>query len=580
MKTRSRSLAYLVLALALLAPAAPAWADGGSYGYLRVVEGAVTLTPAGGDEPAGADVNQPVLAGDRITVPGHARVEILLADQSLLRVDSGSDLVLERLAASPDRDDRATVVRLLVGNLQLVVSPDWAGGELPQVETARAAVYPQSAGAYRVTADTDGWSQIVVRRGAAEVVAADGRATVAAGQEVVIDRQPGDDPQDAPAAAAADTTRAPEAVEAGGVDALERWGRQLDEEAAGTDQPYLDGSLRYAAAPLARDGDWIDYEGIAYWRPRAVDAGWRPYTHGRWVYLPSGLTWVSAEPWGWVPYHYGSWDFLPAAGWAWRPGDVWAPAWVYWYWGPSYVGWCPTGFYTQFYAGQMGIDFAFRDGLYGWAGGDWESFDQWSFVPAEYFGYADGYRDGYRDGYWLGYWDRHRDVQRYAVPTGRSGPRPPLERGLITTYTKPLRPGTWKSPQSVFGALKAGRSPLELPDVTPFIARAAKPDLPPAVAQAVAAEGPRSLAGSAPRPGRPRTGEGGAPAGSSRALQLSRPDAPERGGRSLPEVRPENRPPVTLERPVRPEGPPPAQERGREQPRAEEPKEHKPPAHG
>ena len=47
MKALSRSLVFLVPALALAALAAPARADSGSYGYFRVVEGAVTLTPPG-----------------------------------------------------------------------------------------------------------------------------------------------------------------------------------------------------------------------------------------------------------------------------------------------------------------------------------------------------------------------------------------------------------------------------------------------------------------------------------------------------------------------------------------------------
>ena len=40
---------------------------------------------------------------------------------------------------------------------------------------------------------------------------------------------------------------------------------------------------------------------------------------------------------------------------------------TYWYWGESYVGWCPTGYYTHFYGNRYG---GFRHGVYGWAGGD------------------------------------------------------------------------------------------------------------------------------------------------------------------------------------------------------------------
>ncbi|HEY0511101.1 MAG TPA: DUF6600 domain-containing protein [Thermoanaerobaculia bacterium] len=498
MKTLSRILIVrFALALGLVALAAPAFAETGSYGYFRVVAGTASVMQAGATERASAEVNQPLLAGDHLWVPDRSRVEILLADRNILRVDGGSELILEGLAASPDRDDRATVVRLLEGNLQLVVTQGSLGDELPRVETPRATIYPQTYGVYRVTADHDGWSQAVVRRGTAEVVTDDGSSTVKAGEEAAVDARP-----EAGNPAGNQPEQIASVREAGGFDSLERWARQLDDDYAGVDQRYVDDSLRYAAAPLARYGEWIDYQGSAYWRPR-VEAGWRPYWQGRWAYLPSGLTWISSEPWGWVPYHYGTWDYLPDYGWVWQPGYVYSPAWVYWYWGPSYVGWCPTGYYTHYYAGQFGLDFGFRSGVYGWAGGDWDSFGDWSFVSASYFEYGDGYQDGYSNGYWRGYWDGHRDVRRYAVPIDPlHGVRGALERGVITTDTRPLRPDTWKNPQSVLNALRPRSGNLgELPDVTPFIARKPKPSLPLGVARAVAAENPQVLDGTPLRPG-------------------------------------------------------------------------------
>jgi hypothetical protein len=46
-----------------------------------------------------------------------------------------------------------------------------------------------------------------------------------------------------------------------------------------------------------------------------------------------------------VPYHYGRWAYDPVAGWIWFPGYTYAPAWVYWAYGPSYIGWAPSGWY-------------------------------------------------------------------------------------------------------------------------------------------------------------------------------------------------------------------------------------------
>ncbi|HKI02645.1 MAG TPA: DUF6600 domain-containing protein [Thermoanaerobaculia bacterium] len=482
MNAFSRRLASrLALALGLVALAAPvatataATAEEGSYGYLSVVEGSATLMQAGTDERGSAEINQPVLAGDRLWVPDRSRVEIVLADRNILRIDGGSELVLERLAASPDRDDRATVLRLLEGNVQLVVTQDSLGDELPRIETPNATIFPQDFGSYRITADSDGWSELVVRRGSAEVVTDRGKQRVRADEQAVID---------------GDRYASADVRPAEGFDSLERWARQLDDQYASADLRHVDDNLRYSAAPLSRYGDWIDAEGSTYWRPR-VAAGWRPYWQGRWVYTPSGLTWISSEPWGWAPYHYGSWDYLPVHGWVWQPGRVYASAWVYWYWGPSYVGWCPTGYYTRYYGSRFGSGFGFRSGLYGWAGGDWGYFDRWSFVRSSYF--HDGYRQGYRDGYW----DGRRDVQRYAVPrSGHDGRS--LDRGIITTDTRPLKPSTWKNPDEVLRALRSGRSAAELPDVTSFIAR--KPNLPDTVSRTVRADNSNVLDGTPLKP--------------------------------------------------------------------------------
>ncbi|MEA2601276.1 MAG: hypothetical protein QOF89_2268 [Acidobacteriota bacterium] len=485
-----RLLLVVGLLLALAVPLTAATEDysgsSGSYGYVRVVEGSASLAQEGSDERASAEINQPVMAGDHLWVPDRSHVEIVLADRNILRVDGGSELILERLAGSPDRDDQATVIRLLEGNLQLAVTQDSLGDELPRIDTANATLYVQNYGMFRITAEREGWSQVVVRRGTAEVVIDGDRQTVRADEEAVIED----------AANNGDRQASIDVHEAGGYDALERWARRLDDEASSYQQAYVDDNLRYQASSLNRYGSWIDVEGSRYWRP-VVSAGWRPYWQGRWVYTRAGLTWVSSEPWGWVPYHYGTWDYLPAYGWVWQPGYVWSPAWVYWYWGPSYVGWCPTGFYTSFYGSRFGANFGFRHGVYGWAGGSWGDFGHWNFINAGYF--RDGYRNGRRDGYW----DGRRDVQRYAVRIDGEAHGRALERGIITTDTKPLRPSTWQSEGTVLNALNVrpiGKEPprngreavgvggRDLPDVTTFVAR--KPQLPTEVVRTVATQAP------------------------------------------------------------------------------------------
>jgi uncharacterized protein DUF6600/FecR-like protein len=431
----------------------------GSYGYVRVLEGAATLIQGDGSRSA-AEVNQPVVPGDRIEVARRGRLELVLPDRNLLRLDGGSDLVLEQLAGAPgagERGDRSTRLRLEQGNVQLVVGEDALGDELPRVDTPNASIYIQYPGTYRVTSDGGDWSSVVVRRGSAEVVNDRGSVRVRADEEAQIEGGP-----DARA----------EIAQASGYDAIERWGRDLEAQARVAAGGYLNESLSYEGSALSRYGSWIEVEHHHYWRP-TVDGGWRPFTDGYWTYTPAGLSWVATEPWGWVPYHYGSWDFLPGYGWVWEPGTVFSPAWVYWYWGPSYVGWCPIGFYTGWY-GRRFHDPAFRFGVYGWAGGDWGHFAHWNFVGIHHFGHRGLNRWIERGGAVRG--DLRGDMRMRQLP-----------RGIITTDTRGITPRRWNQPQQVSAVLRGGGR-RELPDVTSFVAR--RPDLPPQVLRAVTADGP------------------------------------------------------------------------------------------
>ena len=161
----------LSLSLGLLAAlAAPASATTGSYGYFRVVEG--SATPGAGRRGRAlrrrvrAEINQPVLAGDRLTVPDRSRCR----DRARRPATSCAWTAAASSSSSawPARPTATTgprSLRLLEGNLQLVVTQDSLGDELPRIDTPNATIYSQDYGIYRVTADGDGWSQVVVRRG-------------------------------------------------------------------------------------------------------------------------------------------------------------------------------------------------------------------------------------------------------------------------------------------------------------------------------------------------------------------------------------------------------------------------------
>ncbi len=89
-------------------------------------------------------------------------------------------------------------------------------------------------------------------------------------------------------------------------------------------------------------GTWREVGSYGYcWQPREVDADWRPFSEGRWVYTDAGWTWDSDEAFGWAVYHYGRWANVEDAGWIWIPGMEWSPGWVSWRHNSDYIGWAP-----------------------------------------------------------------------------------------------------------------------------------------------------------------------------------------------------------------------------------------------
>lgn len=460
----SPSLLILGLAVAWLAgPAAaapyatpetpaeePTWSEF-AYTYFRVIEGAATLFPvATGDEPVEPEEvveNQPVLAGDRLAVGPGARLELVLSDGTLLRIEGEAELIFDRIARSPDTEDTQTVIRLTTGELQVVTFEDSAD-EPMTIATPELQIVLRETGVYRISAGGRagyGTTRVGVREGVAEVVTDHGSMLVRESDEVSVEG----------AARVAFSALGPE-------DTLERWGRRLWETAQQAEIGPVDDSLRYSATSLGRHGSWVTVGGERAWRPR-VEADWRPYWSGRWVYTPSGYLWVSYEPWGWVPYHYGTWALDPGFGWVWYPGTRFAPAWVYWHWGNSHVAWVPIGYYSRHYARHHHGHFGLRFGHYGFAGGSAHWFRHWLFCDFHAF-------RGHNVRHHAHSWDRfdhgrhrgHRDFRDHRDHRDR---RDVVPRGIVTTDTRGFdRPD---GPRRRLATPRGG----DLPDVTRFVAR-------------------------------------------------------------------------------------------------------------
>lgn len=319
----------LVLALVLTSTTLSVFARDRHQSYFTHEDGGTVVRQSGGGEIEGR-VNLPVFPGDEVRTARRGRAEIRLADGNIIALDRNTILRFGSILDSYDGESSQTVAELSYGN---VFVHDGDEDDAPlRLDTRNASYVSTRDAIYEVEtsgADRDVLSVFV---GTVEVRTQAETSRVRAGEEVRIDE---------------DGIYGSNTLARDGTTDFERWYLRRAERYGREGSRYLDARLGYADNTLNSYGSWIyvnDY-GRHVWRPY-VSVGWRPYHYGSWVHGPSGyLNWVSDEPWGWVPYHYGRWAFTSMYGWVWLPGQLYAPAWVYWAFGPSYVGWVPSGYY-------------------------------------------------------------------------------------------------------------------------------------------------------------------------------------------------------------------------------------------
>ena len=382
----NKRIALAALAIALTAAAASAENDGvrrSGYSYLRAISGGVTVLSRWNGRVE-ARRNMPISAGDEIVVDEGGRAEIGLADGNLLQVGGGTSARFESLYAQQGESDDFSAIKLREGSV--ILSAVGANeDQIPRIDTDDATVYLSAGSRARVNADRRRGTVVIGRAGSVEVRTRQSTTTVRAGQYLSV--RDGEDAE----------------IERGSFsrDRFDLWSAERLEalyETRSASARYVDEG--YASDVVALDGygDW-DYNSrySSYvWSPR-VEAGWSPYSYGSWYYTPAGLTWWSYDPWGWYPFHYGNWFFDSSwHRWCWSPANVYSPAWVYWAYTPSYVGWCPIGHYSFYspwydtYYRRWGL--TDRAGLYISIRGTFPTrnvdFHAWNFVGAGSIGAA------------------------------------------------------------------------------------------------------------------------------------------------------------------------------------------------
>jgi uncharacterized protein DUF6600/FecR-like protein len=323
-----------------------------SPGVARVslIQGDVATQRGDTGDWAAAALNQPLVAGDRISTGDNSKAELQLDHANILRLNDNSQAKIATLERG--QNQRVQIqVQIWHGLAYYTVFKD-SEAEV-EIDTPNAAIRPTSKdGFYRIEV-TGFETQVIVRAGAVDMSTPQGSARVEMGQGATV------------------RGTAQEAGNVlGGAPAMDRWDSwNIDRDELIRNAQSWNFTNRYyvGSEDLDTYGHWVsvpDYGRV--WSP-TVGGRWSPYRDGRWVWEPYwGWTWVSREPWGWTPYHYGRW-FLYGKSWMWWPGPVdgegnyrpeWAPAYVSFFGFGGYrgafvgfgsLGWLPLGPGDSFY---------------------------------------------------------------------------------------------------------------------------------------------------------------------------------------------------------------------------------------
>jgi hypothetical protein len=343
-----------------------------------------------------ATLNTPVAAGDRVSTGDKSHAEVQLDYANILRMSDDATAKIANLTR--------TQIQVEVGQ-GLVTYSALKGSEASvEIDTPNAAIHPQGEGEYRILVNSNAETQVVVRKGSAEISTTQGNTRVDQGQMITVAGT--DNPQY-------------QTAEAPGKDDWDHFNDDRNKLIRNAESWRHTNRYYTGAEDLDAYGHWStvpDYGPV--WVPTA-GADWAPYRDGRWVWEPYyGWTWVSYEPWGWAPYHYGRW-FVYGGSWAWWPGPVvaypayypvWSPAYVSFFgfggggggfgFGFSNVGWVPCGPFDPFFPWFGG--FGFRDRFFAFRDFDrddfrFRDFDRDDFHDRDIDRFRDRFREGDRN---------------------------------------------------------------------------------------------------------------------------------------------------------------------------------------
>lgn len=482
------------------APEEPA-ETGAAYARLLYFEGGMSLRRPADMRAPGADVavNTPLVPGDEIWTGTDGRAEIQLADGSMLRLDHDARLSLLNLSDLGGSYDTTTLLRLPNGSLYINADNFDARERRFQIDTPAGSIFLLSEGVFRIDVNGSGTTSVSSYRGVAELLGDESSVVVHSGERLSAGAG-----RPAGEARAFNTLRR---------DDFDFWAESRDDaiaasrSARGPEPAQLPEPVRPYASELSANGTWQETpEYGLVWIPAGTQPDWRPYYYGSWAWSPIGVVWVSSEPWGYAPYHYGRWHWSVGLGWFWAPGYVYSGAYVSWAVGPSWYGWCPTGYYGYpvTYAGYGGHH------------------SHWNYVHHSHFYSHSVYHHTYS------YSDvaKHRMDER-SVPLRsypRAHPRYRPEQSGAATYDR-ARNGKGALPR--LSDRPSQRTSFRDAERRTYTRRASagRGEAPPRVRLAPTSARPSSGTGNAIRPGRASTTTSPAPARRTRPGESGRPAA-------------------------------------------------------
>ena len=281
---------------------APAQSDQG-VARISLMRGDVSTQRGDSGDWSAVVLNQPVVAGDKVSTGDNARTELQLDFANTLRLGPNTKVNVGNFT------HKQIQIQLGEGIADYVVSKD---SEVePEIDSPNVSVHPSHHdGVFRIEVHPDGDTIVIVRQGEAQIATPDGSTELHAGDMATVRGDSG--------SAQYKISQAPDR------DDWDRWNSDRDHLIRDANSWHHTNRRYTGSQDLDAYGRWQsvpDYGDV--WVPNEPE-GWVPYRNGNWVYEPSyGWTWVGYEPWGWAPYHYGRW-FPYGSAWAWWPGPVYA----------------------------------------------------------------------------------------------------------------------------------------------------------------------------------------------------------------------------------------------------------------